>query len=40
MLFRSLREELEQGETALEFFTEVKSVYVDYTGQARKGSLY
>ena len=30
----------EQGETALEFFTEVKSVYVDYTGQARKGSLY
>ena len=30
----------EQGETALEFFTEVKAVYVDYTGQARKGSLY
>jgi aldehyde dehydrogenase (NAD+) len=30
----------EQGETALEFFTEVKSVYIDYTGQARKGSLY
>ena len=30
----------EQGETALEFFTEVKTVYVDYTGQARKGSLY
>jgi len=30
----------EQGTTALEFFTEVKAVYVDYTGQARKGSLY
>jgi len=30
----------EQGHTALEFFTEVKAVYVDYTGQARKGSLY
>jgi aldehyde dehydrogenase (NAD+) len=30
----------EQGETALEFFTEVKAVYIDYTGQARKGSLY
>ena len=30
----------EQGTTALEFFTEVKTVYVDYTGQARKGSLY
>jgi alpha-ketoglutaric semialdehyde dehydrogenase len=30
----------EQGQTALEFFTEVKAVYVDYTGQARKGSLY
>jgi alpha-ketoglutaric semialdehyde dehydrogenase len=30
----------EQGSGALEFFTEVKAVYVDYTGQARKGSLY
>jgi alpha-ketoglutaric semialdehyde dehydrogenase len=30
----------EQGPVALEFFTEVKTVYVDYTGQARKGSLY
>jgi aldehyde dehydrogenase (NAD+) len=30
----------EQGVEALEFFTEVKAVYVDYTGQARKGSLY
>jgi acyl-CoA reductase-like NAD-dependent aldehyde dehydrogenase len=30
----------EQGTTALEFFTELKTVYVDYTGQARKGSLY
>ncbi len=30
----------EQGHTALEFFTEVKSVYVDYTGRSRKSSLY
>ena len=30
----------EQGSTAIEFFTEIKTVYVDYTGQARKGSLY
>jgi len=30
----------EQGPTALEFFTEVKTVYVDYTGQARKSSMY
>ena len=30
----------EQGPNALDFFTEVKTVYVDYTGSARKGSLY
>ncbi len=30
----------EQGSTAIEFFTEIKTVYVDYTGRARKGSLY
>jgi aldehyde dehydrogenase (NAD+) len=30
----------EQGPTALEFYTEVKTVYVDYTGQARKSSVY
>jgi aldehyde dehydrogenase (NAD+) len=30
----------EQGSSAMEFFTEVKSVYVDYTGQARKSSFY
>jgi aldehyde dehydrogenase (NAD+) len=30
----------EQGHTALEFFTEVKTVYVDYTGQTRKSSFY
>jgi len=30
----------EQGPTALEFFTELKTVYVDYTGQARKSSIY
>ncbi len=30
----------EQGHTALEFFTEVKTVYVDYTGQTRKSSIY
>jgi len=30
----------EQGPTALEFFTELKAVYVDYTGQSRKSSIY
>ena len=30
----------EQGSTATEFFTEVKVVYVDYTGQSRKSSFY
>ena len=30
----------EQGTTAIEFFTEIKTVYVDYTGQSRKSALY
>jgi acyl-CoA reductase-like NAD-dependent aldehyde dehydrogenase len=30
----------EQGPTAIEFFTELKTVYVDYTGQSRKTSIY
>ncbi len=30
----------EQGPDALDFFTEVKAVYVDYTGQSRKSSIY
>jgi len=30
----------EQGTTALEFFTEIKTVYVDYTGSGRKSSIY
>jgi aldehyde dehydrogenase (NAD+) len=30
----------EQGSTASEFFTEIKTVYVDYTGQSRKSSVY
>jgi aldehyde dehydrogenase (NAD+) len=30
----------EQGSTAIEFFTEIKTVYVDYTGQSRKSALY
>jgi aldehyde dehydrogenase (NAD+) len=30
----------EQGPTAIEFYSEVKSVYVDYTGAARKSSIY
>jgi aldehyde dehydrogenase (NAD+) len=30
----------EQGTTAVEFFTEIKTVYVDYTGQTRKTSIY
>ncbi len=30
----------EQGMTALDFYTEVKVVYVDYTGRKREGNLY
>jgi aldehyde dehydrogenase (NAD+) len=30
----------EQGSTALEFYTELKVVYVDYTGRKREGNLY
>ncbi len=30
----------EQGSTALDFYTELKVVYVDYTGQKREGNLY
>ena len=30
----------EQGLAALEFFTEIKTVYVDYTGAGRKSSIY
>ncbi len=30
----------EQGSSAVEFFTEVKTVYVDYTGAPRKSSIY
>ena len=30
----------EQGPTAIEFFTEIKTVYVDYTGGARKAGFY
>jgi len=30
----------EQGSAAVEFFTEIKTVYVDYTGQSRKSSFY
>ena len=30
----------EQGSTALDFYTELKVVYVDYTGQKRQGNLY
>ena len=30
----------EQGSTAIEFFTEIKTVYVDYTGEARKSRVY
>ena len=30
----------EQGSSAVEFFTEVKTVYIDYTGAARKSSIY
>jgi aldehyde dehydrogenase (NAD+) len=30
----------EQGSTALDFYTELKIVYVDYTGRKREGNLY
>jgi len=30
----------EQGTSAVEFFTELKTVYVDYTGRSRKTSIY
>ena len=30
----------EQGTTAIEVFTEIKTVYVDYTGEARKSRVY
>jgi aldehyde dehydrogenase (NAD+) len=30
----------EQGSSAVEFWSEVKTVYLDYTGQARKSSFY
>jgi aldehyde dehydrogenase (NAD+) len=30
----------EQGSVALEFFTELKAVYVDYTGEARRSGFY
>ena len=30
----------EQGSTALDFYTELKVVYVDYTGRNREGNLY
>jgi alpha-ketoglutaric semialdehyde dehydrogenase len=30
----------EQGTTALDFYSEIKTVYVDYTGQSRRTSVY
>jgi acyl-CoA reductase-like NAD-dependent aldehyde dehydrogenase len=30
----------EMGRTAIEFFTELKTVYVDYTGRKREGNTY
>lgn len=30
----------EQGSTALDFYTEIKVVYIDYTGRKREGNLY
>ena len=30
----------EMGRTAIEFFTELKTVYVDYTGRKREGHIY
>jgi aldehyde dehydrogenase (NAD+) len=30
----------EQGKTAMEFFTEVKTTYLDYTGSKRETNIY
>ena len=30
----------EMGSEGVEFFTELKTVYIDYTGQKREGNLY
>jgi aldehyde dehydrogenase (NAD+) len=30
----------EQGSTSLDFYTELKVVYIDYTGRKREGNLY
>jgi len=30
----------EQGRVALDFFTELKAVYVDYTGKKRETNIY
>ncbi len=30
----------EQGRVAIDFFTELKTVYIDYTGRKREGNLY
>lgn len=30
----------EQGKTAIDFYTEIKTVYVDYTGRKRESSIY
>jgi len=30
----------EQGTTALDFYTEIKAVYIDYTGRKRQSNLY
>jgi aldehyde dehydrogenase (NAD+) len=32
--------ERETGSTAIEFYSELKIVYVDYTGRKREGKLY
>jgi aldehyde dehydrogenase (NAD+) len=32
--------EREQGQTAIEFYTELKTVYIDYASQLRDGNLY
>ena len=30
----------EQGTTAIEFFTEIKTAYIDYTGTKRETNIY
>ena len=40
MMSRAHERPREQGSAAHEFYSEIKTVYVDYTGAARTSSVY